>query len=239
MSCGVLSKYFVPPSRMSAVSSREVSNPGRSRCSRRNPRIIRPAPTSSTIDSATSATRSALRPPAPVPLVPRAPSLSTSLRSVRDARNAGSRPNTRLDPIEIASANPSTRVSTWMCRNSSGKPAGTISAKSRVPQKASTSPKPHPTSESSRFSVRSCWTSRLAPCPGRGAQRELLLPCRAGREQQVRHVGARDQQNETHGAEKEGEPARRAAEERLVEQDDLGRCCRRASRRVLRSSAGQ
>ncbi len=101
MSAGVLSKYFVPPSRMSAVSRPSVSKPGRSRCSRRNPRSMRPAPTSSTIESETSTTSSAARPRRRPPPAPADASLNTSLRSRREARSAGIKPNTRLDATEI------------------------------------------------------------------------------------------------------------------------------------------
>ena len=53
-----------------------------------------------------------------------------------------------------------------------------------------------------------------------GAQRHLLLPRGAGRQEQVRHVRAGDEQHEADGSEQERQAVRRAAEERLVQRHD-------------------
>ena len=94
-------------------AGRSVSKPGRSLCSRRKPRIISPAPTSSTIDSADLGDQQrAAAPPATAARRRGRPSLRTSFRSTREARSAGTRPKTRLETTEIASAKASTRAST-------------------------------------------------------------------------------------------------------------------------------
>ena len=56
---------------------------------------------------------------------------------------------------------------------------------------------------------------------GGGAQRQLLLTGRSGRQQQVRNIGAGDQQDEADRAEQKRERVGRAAEERIVERHDL------------------
>ena len=138
---------------------------------------MRPAPTSRAIDREISATSSAtlprVRPPPPV--LP--PSLSTSLRSTRDARHAGTRPKATLDSIEIATAKPRTCASIVTWRRKVGNSSGAIRGYSLVPTTASTMPQAPPASDSSRFSVTSCFTSRprLAPAAARRAS-SFCLP---------------------------------------------------------------
>jgi hypothetical protein len=91
------------------VSTRWLSKPGFTDCSASRLRSIRPAPTSSTIDTATWPTTSAARiRPEPVPLTAAPPSLSAETRFVRPG-SAGNTANTR--PVSTQTAR--VKVSTW------------------------------------------------------------------------------------------------------------------------------
>ncbi len=88
-------------------------NPGLTRCKRSMVLIISPAPTSSTMARATSATASECRASRPeVLVVLRSPSLSTTFRSGREAWIAGAKPNRMAVSNETPSVNSRTRPST-------------------------------------------------------------------------------------------------------------------------------
>ncbi len=155
MSCGVLSKYFVPPSRMSAVSRRRVSNPGRVLCSRRKPRIMRPAPTSSTIDNATSATSKRAAPPA-------ATAARASAALLEDVVQVHARGPQRGQQAEDQARGDGDREREGQHARVESDLAeelretdGNDQREEPGAPKASTRPKAHPTRESKRFSVSS------------------------------------------------------------------------------------
>ena len=166
------------PAGSSAVIRRCVSKPGRLLCSRRKPRIIRPAPTRSTIDSTTSATSSALRPAPPRRRsLPRPPSFSTSFRSTREACSAG-RGRRAGSRRRRSAARSRARARRRGCGAADpGSLPGRSARTAGFPRRRAPGPKPQPTSESSRFSVRSCPIRRRRPAPA--ATRRASSFCRA------------------------------------------------------------
>ena len=187
------------PSRMSAVSSRSRVEAGQ-RCSARagspasSGRRRRAAPST----SADLGHEQRARPAAARAAPPRPPSFSTSLRSTREARSAGTRPKTQARDDRDGEREARARAaSTWMWRSSSGKPAGTISGEeARAPEGEDQAERAARRARAAGSRSSSCRISRPRPAPGRGAQRQLLLPRGSRRQQQVGHVRARDQQHE-------------------------------------------
>ena len=103
------SPYDVCGSATRALRTPCGSNPGLTRCSASALRISRPAPTSSSSDSATSATISPARRRSrnPPRVDPRPPSRRPVCTSLRARRSAGARPQTTLDASAIPIANAS------------------------------------------------------------------------------------------------------------------------------------
>ena len=91
---------------------------------------------------------------------------------------------------------------------------------SRCSPNATPSPSTAPTSARTRLSVRSWRTSRAAGGAEGGAYRQLFRPGRAAREQKIRDVAARDEQDEAHRAEQRHEQLAEAADELIDEWSD-------------------
>ncbi len=138
---------------------------------------MRPAPTSRTIDSATSATSSATLPrrrpaaagPAPVlehvvQIHPRRP----------PCRQRGRRPGSIASRSPRRSRGRCASIATW--RRKVGNSSGAIRGYNLVPIAASAMPQAPPATDSSRFSVTSCFTSRPRPAPA--AARSASSFCR-------------------------------------------------------------
>ena len=90
-----------------------------------------------------------------------------------------------------------------------------------IAQAASAIPRAPPRTDSSRLSVRSWRTIRPVPLRARGGS-ELPLPGRGPREQQVRDVGAGDQEHEPHRPEEDPERRSDLAEERVAQRTRNG-----------------
>ena len=88
------------------------------------------------------------------------------------------------------------------------------------PPSASTRPRTPPAAASTRLSVASCRTRRQAARAERGAQRHLVLTRGRARQQQVRHVGARDEQHERHRAHERDERRPRVLDDVVLERHD-------------------
>ena len=164
-------------------------------------RANRPAPTSSSTESATWPTTSAFpsdrRDPGADTLD--APSLSVVFRLTRVARKAGTRPNSdtgqdreRDGEPEEAGIGPRCAAGWALDRT---RPAGPA----RAPTSRRERRRGHrPASRAARLSVRNCRTSRDRRAPRAQAQADFLLPCGGARQQEVRDVRARDEQDQSH-----------------------------------------
>ena len=198
-----------------------MPKPGRLLCSRRKPRIISPAPTSSTIDSETSATRSALRPRAARAARAAAAALLQHVVQVH-ARGPQRRDQAehRLETTEIASANAEHARRRRGCGAAARESrSGTMSAKSRVPPERQHQPETGADQGEHQVLGQELRIRRRRPAPA--AARSASSFCRAapGGQQQVRDVGAGDEQHEADRAEQEAQAAAGAAEVGLVQQD--------------------
>ena len=77
-------------------------------------------------------------------------------------------------------------------------PAESSFVRNRIPQTANRIPAPPPSEASKRLSVSNCRITRHRPAPDAEPDRHFSPPRRRAREQQVRDVGARDGQNQSH-----------------------------------------
>ena len=127
--------------------------------------IVRPAPTSSTIASATSATTSAerVRRP-PDPMVARAESFNDVSRSTDDARMAGARPKAIPVRIDTTLVNARMRRSTAI-RSMRGTLTGCDATNALTPNAASSAPSAPPAAAIRRLSTISCWKMRRRSAP--------------------------------------------------------------------------
>ena len=161
-------------------------------------RTNRPAATMSTSDSATCRTTSTLpRPSRPSPTTPRPCALSASFGCTRVPRSAGAMPNSRAVATATAAVKPSTRQSSAEIEEH------VVGGRRQLPHEQPAAPlreeparaaRRRPTAAGSRSS--SC---RAMPHPRRAerhAHAELVPARRGAREQQVRDVGAGNQQDQ-------------------------------------------
>ena len=188
-------------------------------------RSSRPAPSSSTSDSATSATRSAER----VQRACAAPSgdrcLSSDASGTRDTCSAGPSPKSAVVAQTTSAAKASAGRSNCTA-SSRGRFAGASAFSASMPHTASTSPSTPPAAASTRLSVSRYDSSRALSRAERRAHGHLVPPRGAADEQQVRDVGARDEQHHRDRAEdhEEREPhvADGAIVQRLHHHGDVG-----------------
>ena len=159
------------------------------------------APTSSTRENATCAVTSARRRPwrSRPAVMPRPPARIAAAGAIRVARSAGSRPNSRQVPMAIAAVNPSIRRSS--CRPTKTGLSGVLrnAISVRLSTCASPTPRTVPSTASSRLSESSCRTSLRSRGADRLPHRHLAFPHVGPRQQQVRQVGAGDQQHQSGG----------------------------------------
>ena len=128
-------------------------------------------------------------------------SLSVALTFIRVARSAGAMPNTMPVSAVTAMTNARTRQSSGAGRPGS-RPAAAAVPSARPARRAR-----RPSPASSRLSVSSWRMSLAARRAEREPNRELLLPRRRAREQQVGDVGAHDQQHQRHDDAEHGDGA--------------------------------
>ena len=158
----------------------------------------RPAATTSTSDSATCTTTSTLpRPSRPSPTTPRPCSFSASFgcdarapQRRRHAEQHGGRDRHGGGEAEHAPVERQRRETRcWSTSTAAGRAAGCPSARrrARAPRRAP---------DSSRLSASSCRAMRQPRRAERQPHAQLVAPRRRAREQQVRDVGAGDQQHQ-------------------------------------------
>ena len=130
------------------------------------------------------------------PLVDRLLSLISVLTSVRASRIAGAKPTSRPVTTSAASANSSTRPSN-VTDSSRGSFDAPSARSARTPAYATATPSTAPAVASSTDSVSSCRTMPSAAGAERDAHGHLARARRSAREQQVRHVHAREQEQQS------------------------------------------
>ena len=91
---------------------------------------------------------------------------------------------------------------------------------SPTPPIAMSTPKPAPTSVSTRFSTSSSRRSRADAGAERGAHHQLVLPAHAAHQRQVGDVGGRDDQDERRGAHEQPERQPGPLAQHFLEGDD-------------------
>ena len=177
------------------------------------------------------------RPPPRKPDVRAAPPRAFT-RSIRNALQAGTMPNRHAAARAMASVNSNT-LGSMRIVSSRGRFAGAIDNSSRMPIHASATPPAAPSAVS---------TTRLrqhlpndAPATGaeRGADGELGLPERRAHEEQVRHVRARDEQQEDHRAHQRQDRRPYFIDERLVHRLEPGVEAGALGHRELLANAGR
>jgi hypothetical protein len=153
------------------VSTSAGWNPGRTFCSARKLRISSPAPTSSTTDSATSATmRNSRILCRPGPPAPRKPPWRAACGSAAAERSAGTSAKTTTVASVTPRAKPSTDPSTAISANL-GRLAGRSVRSTAIAQNVSVSPSPPAAAARIPASVSTCrsMAPRLAPSAARRA----------------------------------------------------------------------
>ena len=211
-----------------SVSRLSGRKPGSTARTVRKLRSSRPAPSVSTTASATSDTTSAARSRRwPRPDVdPRPDAFSVDWRSGREAASAGTRPMPRPVTSDSAKVKPSTARSgcTSPIR---GMSPGASATSAVMPQSTvRIAMAPPMQGQQQRFDQR----LRDQPAPPRAerrAHRHLALARGAAREQQVRQVDARHQQDHSDAAEQQQQRGTHAADRLVVQRHD-----RRADRAV-------
>ena len=193
-----------------------------------------PAPTSSMTASATSATTSTLRsrcarPPA---VVERPPSFSAPIRSGRADCSAGTMPKTMPVSDRGGDRGARARASRSDRRDARQIRRAATRAAPASRRYASTTPSAAPPSESTTPSTSSPRDEPPAARAERGADPHLAAAPGRARQQQVRDVGARDEQHQRDRAEQHQHPAAHLAHEMLVQRDDA-RAAARAPLRIL------
>ena len=186
------------------VTTFRASNPGSTRWIWAKLRTINPAPIRSTSDSATSRTTSTLR-----SLLPRTPPVSASPVAQRVRQVAADRSQRRREP-EHDRGDARRRRGVQERREVDGRPFDTrqVAGTQRrdeadaLPRQEHAEHGARP--ESTALSTSICAMMRPRPLPTRGPHRDLASTLGRPDQQQVRDVGARDQQHEPDGA-KEGE----------------------------------
>ena len=195
-----LGSPFGPGSDARSVSTCSARMPGSTARSLTKLRSMSPVPTSSTSDSATSATTSVLRSRPRVELVPRVPSLSASFRSGREPASAGARPKPTPVTSATAMVNASTRPSsaTSLARGSA---SGLMATSASTPHTASKRPSAAPDRRQEQALGQKLADEPRAPGAERRANGHLAVARRRAREHQVGDVGAGDEQHEPDRAE--------------------------------------
>ena len=204
MSVGVIVESVTGRLHLHCEQVRRVK-PGTTANRRCRLRSSKPALTSSTSASATSATTSARRVNWCPPAVRASPAAGPAAGRCGRAQR---RNQPDHQPDQRGDANSESEDGCRRGRSRHARqPAGLSATNARTPIFATTIPTAPPMSASSRLSVSSC---RIMPCSSgakRGAHREFAAPLCAASEQQIRHVHARDQQDQHDGAE-DGEQRR-------------------------------
>ncbi len=158
---------------IAAINNLDGSKPRSIRVRPTRLRVMRPAPTSSTIESATSRiTRPArIRPRRAPPPKPFDAEASWLTRSVRDACNAGKRPHTTVVTIDVTTANISAAASRLISVSEAMPLCGNKYETFRSARYASTHPQTQPTLDNTKLSASNCWIkrARLAPSAARTA----------------------------------------------------------------------
>ena len=195
------------------------SRDGRDRGSRWCAASGRPRP-AAPARAATSETTSRLRKRRCPAEEPRLPSFNVSCRSVTETCRAGASPKTIPVRSETPRVKASTQPSTPMF-SMRGRPPGTAASTACVPQRAMASPAMPPASANTTLSVSSWRTTR----PRAGAECDadgdlLLAPGEAG-QQQVRHVGAGDEEHEADRAQQNQQGGANVSDDRAGERRDL------------------
>ncbi len=163
-------------------------------------RRSRPALTSSTSASATSATTSAPRVRRCPPAVRRDPCCSAVCRSVREACSAGIAP-TRT-PITVVTVRPKANtVPSRRIAPTRGSPGGLRATSARMPASATIIPTAPPISREQQALGQHLPGQPPPSGAKRRAHRELAAPLRAAGEQQIGDVHAGDREDERHRAE--------------------------------------
>ena len=199
------------------VTTFRASNPGSTRWIWAKLRTIKPAPIRSTSDSATSTTTSALR-----SLLPRTPpvslprSRSASARLPPTARSAGARPN-RIAATHAAPAVYSSAATSMPACSTRGRLPGLNAVMRRIPCHARSTPSTAPAQESTTLSTSICLMMRPRPLPT-AARTAISRPRSVAlTQQQVRDVGARDQQHEPDGTNESEQGGPRVAHDLTVQ----------------------
>ncbi len=122
---------------------------------------------------------------------------SRSMTSGREARSAGTSPNTIADTSAAPAANVITTGSIPTCRRR-GRFSGPSASNSRMPTHAEPDAGDGAGPASTTLSASSWRTSRARRAAERRPHRQLALARGGADEQQVRDVGARDEQHERH-----------------------------------------
>ena len=162
-----------------------------------NVRMKSPAPTSSKRDNATcTMTRRLPSPNRPSPTTPLPRSFNASFGVTPEARNAGAVPKISAVATAISAVKPSTRQSVPMSRNTVLVDVDSWRTSSPAPQRANRMANAAPQPASRRLSVSNCRINRRARCAKRQPHTHLVTACGGAREEEVRDVGARDEQHE-------------------------------------------
>ena len=203
---------------ISAVSRWSGVNPRSTCCSFQKLRTISPAPASSTTDIASSSTTSALRarrPPAPV-VAARPPARSTSESGVLAPIDAGS---SRRAPPRTSNrrARTAARASRRRSRlGAAGPPERARESRRRSPH-ASTAPIDPADQREQKVLDQQARERAATSRADRGAHGDLRPSRGTAREQQARHVRARDEQHEAHRAEQQYERPTAVARHHVID----------------------
>ena len=212
------SAYALPTSENCSDSILDGLKPGFAWVSATTVRSIRPAPASSTRARTRSATTSTERARDRPPTLPR-----ESIASVCFApRQAGTSPKTRLVSTAIAAVNASTRPSTPMCSSRGSETGANAASPSHGGHREEHARHRAAGAEHEALGQQLPDDAR-APGAEDGAQGELALPRHRARQQQVRDVGARDEQDEPHGAEQHVERGLHVPRQRVAQRHDRQR----------------
>ena len=194
--------------------------PGRRAAGARGFASRRPAPISSTVASASSAAarpfRSAGRVPLDVRVDLREHLVQVGLCGVPRGRNPEEQPGhdrQRQSKQQHVDVHASPAVGNRF--------AGISALIASTPHTAAITPTTPPIVENTRLSISNCCSSRSAARPDRRPHRDLFLPRRRARQQQVRRVGRRDEQHTANrGKQHDQRGPQLRAHEHMVEVDE-------------------
>lgn len=202
-----------------SVSTCPISNPGSTCISFQKLFNIKPQPitriTATAVSPATSALRSALRPPVILELPWR--SIDAGFEAV--AVQAGIRPNVAPVSSDASSAKAAMRGSRPTSSARGSMPA-LIDIRTPTPQTASAKPSTPPAMDSVRLSVTNWRTSQSTAGAQRKTDRDLARSSGTAGQQQVGEVGTGDQQHQAGGAEQHQQRRPDLADHRLMEWGD-------------------